>query len=102
MKWVLRSVASLLAAYVLLCGAVLAAMVQPPERFGRFMSYVPEVVVWGLAPGERLWRWARAGQLRVGDRAPDFALRSHDSADRVSLSSFRGHRPVVLVFGSYT
>jgi hypothetical protein len=92
----------LVAAYALLCGVVLAAMLQPPERFGALMAHVPEAVVWGLAPGERLWRWARAGRLQVGDEAPDFSLRSHDRGDRVVLSAFRGNRPVVLVFGSYT
>ena len=101
-KWMLRAGASLLASYALLCGSVLVAMLQPPERFGRIMRYVPEGVVWGIAPGERLWRWARAGRLRVGDQAPDFSLRGHDRPDRVAMSSFRGHRPVVLVFGSYT
>jgi hypothetical protein len=101
-KWVFRVAASLAAAYALLCGIVLTAMLQSPERFGAFMTHVPEAVVWGWAPGERLWRWARAGRLQVGDEAPDFSLPSHDRADRVSLSAFRGHRPVVLVFGSYT
>jgi hypothetical protein len=43
----------------------------------------------------------------VGDRAPDFDLPrlvdgAPDPEDRVRLSDFRGERPVVLVFGSYT
>jgi hypothetical protein len=101
-KWVFRAAVSMAAAYALLCGVVLAAMLQPPERFGVFMTHVPEAIVWGLAPGEHLWRWARAGRLQVGDEAPDFSLRAHDRDARVSLSTFRGHRPVVLVFGSYT
>ena len=34
---------------------------------------------------------------------PDFTLPTDDGASpRVSLSSFRGKQPVVLVFGSYT
>jgi peroxiredoxin len=54
-----------------------------------------------------MWNRARAGQLEVGDPAPDFALGALDNRGkpvgdgRVRLSSFRG-QPVVLVFGSYT
>lgn len=37
-----------------------------------------------------------------GDYPPDFYLQRLGSDDRVRLSSFRGKRPVALVFGSYT
>ncbi len=37
-----------------------------------------------------------------GDFAPDFELRSPDGQQSVRLSSFRGRRPVVLVFGCLT
>ncbi len=37
-----------------------------------------------------------------GDVAPDFTLKSLDGKKSVTLSSFRGKQPVVLVFGSYT
>ena len=40
--------------------------------------------------------------LKVGDAAPDFKLRTVDGTGEVQLSSYRGKRPVVLVFGSYT
>jgi len=40
--------------------------------------------------------------LRVGDAAPDFKLKTKDSSREVQLSSFKGKRPVVLVFGSFT
>lgn len=40
-------------------------------------------------------------KLRVGDPAPDFKLKRMDGGE-VRLSSFRGQRPVLLVFGSYT
>ena len=43
-----------------------------------------------------------ADKLRVGDTAPDFKLKTDDGSREVQLSSFRGKRPVVLVFGSYT
>ena len=39
---------------------------------------------------------------QVGELPPDFALKRVGSDDRVQLSSFRGERPVALVFGSYT
>ena len=39
---------------------------------------------------------------KVGTLAPDFTLKVRGSDKRVKLSSFRGKRPVVLVFGSYT
>jgi peroxiredoxin len=55
-----------------------------------------------LFPFETLWLRARAGVLNVGDPAPDFHLRTLDKTGEVSLSSFRGSKPVVLIFGSYT
>lgn len=41
------------------------------------------------------------GGPEVGEPAPDFELPTTDGA-RLSLASFRGKRPVVLVFGSFT
>jgi peroxiredoxin len=49
-----------------------------------------------------MWLWARGGTLSVGGEAPDFTLRTQDAKSRVTLSSFRGKQPVVLVFGSYS
>ena len=42
------------------------------------------------------------GKLRVGDPAPDFELRYKKSEESIQLSSFRGAKPVALIFGSYT
>ena len=39
---------------------------------------------------------------RVGDKAPDFELATHDKARRIRLSGSTGKRPVVLIFGSFT
>jgi hypothetical protein len=39
---------------------------------------------------------------RVGDVAPDFRLPTEDGARHFSLRQFRGKRPVVLIFGSFT
>lgn len=33
---------------------------------------------------------------------PDFTLPTHDGLTRFRLSDFRGHKPVVLIFGSFT
>src|SRR5205085_3648204 len=38
----------------------------------------------------------------VGDRAPDFTLKTHDGKRTVRLSEARGHKPIVLIFGSFT
>jgi hypothetical protein len=102
MKWALRALLALLVAYALFFGTVAWAMCQPPARFGRFMTLVPDILVWAGLPARRLWLWARQGELREGDPAPDFTLPLHDGTGQVTLSSFRGQRPVVLVFGSYT
>ncbi|MBL8232395.1 MAG: hypothetical protein JNL98_28115 [Bryobacterales bacterium] len=42
------------------------------------------------------------GNLKPGDMAVDFDLKQLKSDERIALSSFRGRRPVALVFGSYT
>jgi len=104
MKWVLFGVLGLAGFYVVLFGVVLAAMLQTPARFGSFMKHVPGPLVWGTLPAPRMWLWARRGALVPGDSAPDFTLPRHADGgrDRVTLSSYRGQRPVVLVFGSYT
>ena len=39
---------------------------------------------------------------KVGDTAPLFTLKSLDGTETWSLEAFRGVRPVVLLFGSYT
>ena len=39
---------------------------------------------------------------KIGEAAPDFELDLYDGGGRVRLSSFRGDRPVVLIFGSLT
>ena len=39
---------------------------------------------------------------RAGDMAPDFTLYDIEGKNSVTLSSFRGKKPIALVFGSYT
>ena len=98
----LRVVLVLVGLYAVLFATVLAAMMRPPEQFGTAMRYLPAPLVWGALPAPRMWLWARKGNLTEGSPAPDFTLSTHDHTSRVSLSSYRGQRPVVLVFGSYT
>jgi hypothetical protein len=86
--------------YAVLLVALLAIM-RKPVLFGKVMSKVPEPLMM-VVPFKQLWLIARAGRLRVGDLAPDFSLPTADRKTRVRLSSFRRHKPVVLIFGSYT
>lgn len=49
--------------------------------------------------------WQRkydSGAPRLGDSAPDFELRDIQGEDPIRLSSFRGDKPVALIFGSLT
>jgi len=39
---------------------------------------------------------------KVGEPAPDFTLSDIHGSRQVTLSEFRGERPVALVFGSFT
>lgn len=87
--------------YAIACAALLAVMYQPPDKFGAIMAKMPAPLMYVL-PFPPLWNIARAGQLHVGDAAPGFFLETVDHKSRVELSSFRGQKPVVLVFGSYT
>lgn len=100
-RWALLFAALVLLAYLTLCAALYGAMRQTPDLFGRVMMKVP-APIGRILPFETLWMRARAGSLKPGDLAPDFTLRLLDRTETVRLSSFRGSRPVVLVFGSYT
>lgn len=85
------------------CGILYRIMRQPPETFARFMAKLPGPVPFLLFPFETLWTHARAGTLHVGDPAPDFTLTKLDKSAHVQLAALTAqHRPVVLVFGSYT
>lgn len=39
---------------------------------------------------------------RVGEMAPDFTLQNIAGTETITLSDFRGKKPVALIFGSYT
>jgi hypothetical protein len=98
---VLGIIGVLVAVYGLLSAGFYWAMLQTPDRFGRIMAHVPIPLMIAL-PFAPMWKQARAGHVHPGDTAPDFNLPTLDHSGRVQLASFRGSRPVVLVFGSYT
>ena len=102
---ILRGVGRVLIILVAMHSALSAgfywAMSQPPDVFGQIMAKTPFPFMMAL-PFETLWKSAREGKVQVGDVAPDFTLPTLDHKATVHLAEFRGSRPVVLVFGSYT
>ena len=93
--------AVLFVAWVGFLGIVYWKMSSTPEQFGAFMAKLP-MPFYFVLPFETLWNRARAGTVNIGDMAPDFSLPTVDKSATVHLASFRGSKPVVLVFGSYT
>ena len=93
--------AILIGAEIALCAGAYWAMRQTPDAFGRIVARTPMPLMMAV-PFETLWNRARAGGVAVGEEAPDFRLPTLDRRSSVQLASFRGDRPVVLVFGSYT
>ena len=59
-------------------------------------------------PEERVPNWEHVKTLMarvapaVGEAAPDFSLKTLDGKATVTLSKFKGEKPVFLIFGSYT
>ena len=100
-KVLARILVAIAALYAALTMLLFGVMLQSPDRFAATMKHVPWPVFAAL-PFKPLWKVARAGQVSVGDMAPDFALESPDHKSSFRLSSLRGEKPVVLVFGSYT
>jgi len=100
MRWLRKLVVAFVVVYVALLAGLLAVMRQP-ILFGNVMRHVPMPLMM-IVPFKPLWFVERAGRLQVGDAAPDFDLPTADRQARVELAAFRGQKPVVLVFGSYT
>jgi hypothetical protein len=100
--WLVRGLVVVLVLYGAYAGYIVWAMRQPPETFARVMSHMPGPAVFLTLPFETLWTHTRAGELHMGDAAPDFSLLKLDKTERVQLSSLTAKQPVVLVFGSYT
>jgi Ca2+-binding EF-hand superfamily protein len=59
----------------------------------------PAILLRGLLQGDLGSPFAGP---RVGGRAPEFRLKTHDGKKEIALSDYRGKKPVVLVFGSFT
>lgn len=70
---------------------------MPPQSGGDEPS--PLVLILGLLSGELGSMWEGPP---INQKAPDFVLRTQDDKRQVRLSEFRGKKPVVLVFGSFT
>jgi hypothetical protein len=83
------------------CAFMYAEMRRPPEQFAAMVAKLP-MPLFFVTPFETLWNRARTGSANTGDMAPDFHLATLDRKSEVTLAAFRGSRPVVLIFGSYT
>ena len=101
MRRYLKYILAAVAVYAAMTGGLYYEMTQPPAAFGHFMSKLPALSYF-LFPFEPMWLMARRGNLKVGDAAPDFSLKTPDGSNLVKLSSFRGQKPVALIFGSHT
>jgi hypothetical protein len=70
-----------------------------PARAGARSGPSPETLIHGLFHQE-------IGSLQpgpaIGESAPDFALKTVDGREEVTLAKLIGPRPVVLVFGNFT
>ena len=100
-KRALKIAGALLVLYAVVTTALFAVMLQSPDKFAGTMKYVPWPA-FVVLPFKPLWNVARKGHLAVGEMAPDFSLETPDHKSTFQLSSMRGQKPVVLVFGSYT
>jgi hypothetical protein len=101
MRTLLKISLALALTYSLLLAGFYVVMCQKPDVFSAIMSKTPGIVFLAF-PFKPMWLSARDGRLKVGNQAPDFSLETYRERARVQLSDFRGKKPVVLVFGSYT
>jgi hypothetical protein len=109
---ILKVAGKILLGLAAIYGAILVALYViislPPGRFANIIASIPSSETPGgplfeyVLPLEPIFKSARAGKLRVGDPAPTFNLKLVHGEERVQLDSFRGVKPVVLIFGSYT
>ena len=57
----------------------------------------------GTVAQQNFRSWRRGDNApKVGDMAPTFKLKSLDGTEETDLEQFRGKKPMVLFFGSYT
>jgi len=96
-------------AALVLIGLLSLTQLANAQRRRRPSAQQPKPARPGLSrPADRSASNAKRGDLRiptkvhVGDAAPDFTIKTLDGKETVTLSAFRGKKPVVLIFGSYT
>jgi hypothetical protein len=78
-------------------------VMPPPKRADEPEPKYPEPSLWVLLTG------LLSGELgspfpgpNLGQLAPDFTLPVLDGVGRITLSQYRGEKPVVLIFGNFT
>ncbi len=71
----------------------------PPRKPGEVEMPTTDVLLKGLFKGEL---GSPLEGPKLGDVAPDFTLTTHDGKKKVTLSRVNEHKPVVLIFGSFT
>jgi hypothetical protein len=101
MKKLLKIGIAVLLAYGLVVVGFYVAMRQKPGTFSKVMSHTPDAAFIVL-PFKSMWLNARKGSLRPVTLRRISGSRNIAKTSKVRLSSFRGQKPVVLVFGSYT
>ena len=67
----------------------------------RVMGGQPRMATRSGAANQRPSRQRAAG-LKVGEDAPTFKLKSLDGKSETDLAAFKGKKPIVLIFGSYS
>ena len=106
MKLWKKIVIGFFSAYLLLAAVVWVVVSLPPAHFAAIVAKLPTSekpgLLFMLVPIGPLMMLARAGHLKPVNMAPDFRLPLLHSQETVELASFRGRKPVALVFGSYT
>lgn len=80
-----KKVLAALAAIVLCCGAAMVLWMGPRNVIGMLRYDQRE-----------------EGRLKVGDEAPNVALRTLTDAKSQNLQAYIGDKPLVLIFGSFT
>jgi hypothetical protein len=72
---------------------------MPTQKGGGGGMPAKEILLYGLLTGE-IGSGAEGPKLETS--APDFTLKSPDGKKTISLHDYRGKKPVVLIFGSFT
>ena len=79
--------------------SLFAAAPAAPANAKREMGPTPAILMKGFLAGEL---GSPFEGPKIGDVAPDFTLKFHNSDETLNFNRFRGKRPAVLVFGSFT